>query len=53
MTLFRSSGRLIGDAVPTEDGIFQVKLVLKDPQTRRLPNLDVVTKHLARTERPF
>jgi hypothetical protein len=32
---------------------FQVGLAVKDPQTRRLSNPEVATKHLARTERPF
>jgi hypothetical protein len=53
MTLFRSSGRPIGHAAPSEDGIIQGKFVMKDPQAPRLSNQEVARKQLVRTERPF
>jgi hypothetical protein len=34
----------------SEDGNFQIKLVVKDPQARRLSNPEVMTKHPAQTE---
>jgi hypothetical protein len=38
---------------PAKIESFQSKPVMNDPQARRLPNPEVATKHLARTERPF
>jgi hypothetical protein len=37
---------------PTKMAFFQTKLIMKDPQVRRLSNQAVATKHLARTECP-
>jgi hypothetical protein len=38
---------------PAKMELFQGKLVVKDPQTCRLSNLEVATKYIARTKQLF
>jgi hypothetical protein len=53
MTLFRSFGGSTGHAAPSEDGIFQAKFAVKDPQARHLSSPEAGTKHVAQIERHF